>query len=243
MRDMNPEIYRQWIAPFEGGDPVRETATYRLAVSDELDEDERVQILVRPDRTYVLASPAVRDLPGVSEATTEGQLREALTAAGTTLNGPDHLFFLDDATKQQLRTTDNPSHVRALTEADSAAFEAFESGVSEEDLDGASVELDHWMVFGAFDGDTLVAVGSSYPFEDDVMLADMGVVTHPDHRGHGHARSVIYALARAALEVEHEPQYRCQIDNTASVTLASRSGFASIGTWDLPLPDDSEDSE
>ncbi|SJN12842.1 probable acetyltransferase [Leucobacter sp. 7(1)] len=96
------------------------------------------------------------------------------------------------------------------------------------------------MVFGAFEGDTLVAVGSSYPFEEDGALADMGVVTHPDHRGHGHARSVIRALARAALAADHEPQYRCQIDNTASVKLASRSGFVSIGTWDLPLPGDTE---
>ncbi|MGB3334257.1 MAG: GNAT family N-acetyltransferase [Mycobacterium sp.] len=240
MEEMNPAIYNQWIAPFEAGDMVRESESYRLAVNDRLDEDERVQILVRPNCTYVLATPAVRDLPGVSDAVNEEELRLALQAAGITLNGPDHLFFLDDATKQKLQETENPGHVRSLGEADKAAFEEFEAGISEEDLDGASVELDHWMVFGAFEGDKLVAVGSSYPFEDDVPLADMGVVTHPEHRGHGHARSVIYALARGALAAQHEPQYRCQTDNTSSVKLASRSGFASIGTWDLPLPDDSE---
>lgn len=241
MEDMNPEIYKQWIAPFEGGETVREAGAYRFAVADDLDDDERVQILTRPDRTYVLAAPAVRDLPGVSDARDEAELRAALTAGGITLNGPDHLFFLDDATKQRLRDTENPSSVRALTEADRAAFDAFEAGVSEEDLDGASVELDHWMVFGAFEGDTLVAVGSSYPFDDGVALADMGVVTHPEHRGKGHARSVIYALSRGALAVDHEPQYRCQTDNTASVKLAQGSGFVSIGTWDLPLPDDSDE--
>lgn len=240
METMHPEIYKQWIAPFEGGDTVRESEAFRLAVNDKLDEGERVQILVRPERTYVLMTPAVRDLPGVADAENEEALRAALLAAGIPLNGPDHLFFLDDATKQQLQESDNPSHVRRLTEADAAAFEAFEAGVSEEDLDGASVELDHWMVYGAFAGDTLVAVGSSYPFEDDVALADMGVVTHPEHRGSGHARSVIYALARGALAAEHEPQYRCQIDNTSSVKLATRSGFTSIGTWDLPLPDDAD---
>lgn len=237
---MNPDIYNQWIAPFAGGEPVHESSMFRLAVNDELDDDERVQILVRPDRTYALTTSAVRDLPGVADATSEAELRAALTTAGIPLNGPDHLFFLTDSTKRELRESADPSHVRALTEADEAAFAAFEAGVSEEDLDGASVELDHWMVFGAFEGDALVAVGSSYPFEDDVALADMGVVTHPDHRGQGHARSVIYALARAALAADHEPQYRCQLDNTSSVKLASRSGFVSIGTWDLPLPDDSE---
>lgn len=240
MEKMNPEIYAQWIEPFVGGELVRETESFHLAVNAELDDDERVQILVRPTRTFALITPAVRDLPGVADATSEAELRTALTAAGIPLNGPDHLFFLDESTTQRLRATDDPSHVRALTDADTAAFATFEAGVPEEDLEGASVELEHWMVFGAFEGDTLVAVGSSYPFEDDVALADMGVVTHPEHRGQGHARSVIYALARAALAADHEPQYRCQIDNTASVKLASRSGFVSIGTWDLPLPDESE---
>lgn len=113
--------------------------------------------------------------------------RAALAAGGITLNGPDHLFFLDDATKQRLR-------------------------------------------------DTLVAVGSSYPFDGGAALADMGVVTHPERRGKGHARSVVYALSRGALAVGYEPQYRCQTDNTASVKLAQGSGFVSIGTWDVPLP-------
>lgn len=238
METMHPEIYKQWIAPFEGGDTVRESEAFRLAVNDKLDEDTRVQILVRPERTYVLVTPAVRDLPGVADAEHEEALRAALLAAGVPLNGPDHLFFLDGATKQQLQASDNPSHVRRLTEEDAAAFKAFEAGVPGEDLDGASVELDHWMVFGAFVGDALVAAGSSYPFADDVALADMGVVSHPEHRGNGHARSVIYALARGALAAQHEPQYRCQVDNTSSVKLAIRSGFTSIGTWDLPLPDD-----
>lgn len=240
MENLTHEIYRQWIAPFAGGEPVHETESFRLAVNDKLDDDERVQILVRPARTFALVTPAIRDLPDVSTARSEAELRAALTVAGIRLNGPDHLFFLTEAAAQQLRETEDSRNVRALTENDQAAFAAFEAGVSAEDLDGASVELDHWMVFGAFEGDTLVAVGSSYPFEEDGALADMGVVTHPDHRGHGHARSVIRALARAALAADHEPQYRCQIDNTASVKLASRSGFVSIGTWDLPLPGDTE---
>lgn len=240
MENLHPEIYEQWIAPFEGGEPIRESAQYRLAVNDDLDEDERIQILARPNRTYVLATSEVRDLPGVGDASNEDELRKALKEAGLSLNGPDHLFFLNDDTKHMLQETQNPVHVRALTENDQAAFEEFESGISEEDIDGAYVELDHWKVFGAFVDDKLVAAGSAYPFDDDSPLADMGVLTHPEHRGQGYARDVVYALARAALAEQHEPQYRCQVDNASSVMLASRSGFTSIGTWDLPLPEDTE---
>ncbi|SJN12844.1 hypothetical protein FM113_15990 [Leucobacter sp. 7(1)] len=95
MENLTHEIYRQWIAPFAGGEPVHETESFRLAVNDELDDDERVQILVRPARTFALVTPAIRDLPDVSTARSEAELRAALTVAGIRLNGPDHLFFPD----------------------------------------------------------------------------------------------------------------------------------------------------
>lgn len=103
MENLNPEIHKQWIAPFEAGDVVRESENFRLAVNDDLAEGERIQILARPERTYVLVTPEIRDLPGVSDVANEVELRAALQEAGIALNGPDHLFFLDDATKRMLQ--------------------------------------------------------------------------------------------------------------------------------------------
>lgn len=90
--------------------------------------------------------------------------------------------------------------------------------------------------FGSFEGDTLAAVGSAYPFGGDTRLADIGVVTLPAYRGQGRAKSVVHALARHALAEGYEPQYRCQLDNASSIALAGSAGFESIGTWDVPLP-------
>lgn len=126
--------------------------------------------------------------------------------------------------------------VRRLTARDEAAFAAFEKASSAQDLDDAYVELDHWAVFGAFDQDRLVCAASMYPWED-ARIADTGVLTLPAFRGKGHARNVVSAISRHAYEQGFEPQYRCQIDNHASIALARASGLTSFGKWEVVTPD------
>ncbi|MNW69357.1 hypothetical protein D3C74_483430 [compost metagenome] len=45
-------------------------------------------------------------------------------------------------------------------------------------------------------------------------------------------------MMRHALSRGLEPQYRCQLDNVASVALAAASGLALFGTWEVPTPED-----
>ncbi|MEB4613408.1 GNAT family N-acetyltransferase, partial [Leucobacter sp. M11] len=209
---------------------------FRIAVDPEPEEGFHVQILARESGTSVLLADWVAELPGVAEASDEAELRAALTAGGIAMNGADDLFFLPEESRARLHGSADAAHVRRLSAADAAAFAAFTERAPEADVDEAYVELDHWAVFGAFDGDEIVAAGSAYPFDEDTLLADLGVLTLPSHRGRGHAREVIHALARHALAEGFEPQYRCQIDNTSSVILAGRAGFQRLGTWDVPLP-------
>lgn len=236
-----PVVCETWITPFAGGAQIRAERGFRLVVNDNSEGGFRVQILVRESETSVLVTPEIAELAGVREARNEAELRTALTRGGITMNGADHLFFLSEERKTELRAGENAPHVRRLTDVDGAAFEAFVADAPEDDVDEAYVELDQWVVFGAFDGGQLVAAGSAYPFDGDTLLADFGVITLPSHRGQGHARAIIEALARHALDEGYEPQYRCQLDNTSSVILAERSGFLSIGTWDVSLPERGED--
>ena len=235
-----------WIDPFERADPLLDTPEFRLAVVPDLDEDERIQVLTLRGRALALVSPDIAALPGISEAASEALLRVALDTAGIEMNGADHLFFLPESRKRELlAAAPHPQprpRVRLLEAGDADAFEEFEAATPEEDLDGAYVELDHWAVYGAFEGDELVAVGSAYPYDEGDHLADLGVVTLPGHRGRGHARAVIRALSRHALDLGLEPQYRCQLDNDASVALAESLGFVELGTWDVPLPQPDEDN-
>jgi GNAT superfamily N-acetyltransferase len=52
----------------------------------------------------------------------------------------------------------------------------------------------------------------------------MGVLTLPEARGRGHARQLVHAMAVSARASGLQPQYRCQLDNTASI-ITGRSGL------------------
>ena len=233
-------VRETWIDPFCGGIEIRAIPGFRLAIEVETEADMPVQILVRDTEVSVLLSPETAELPGVKEASSEAELRAALQAGKIRMNGPDHLFFLPETVKAELQSTANASHVRRLSDTDQAAFNTFLETAPDADADEAYVRLDHWAVFAAFDGERIIAAGSAYPFDGNTLLADCGVLTLPAHRGQGHARAVIHALARHAIAEGYEPQYRCQLDNDPSVVLARRSGFLSIGTWDVPLPEGDE---
>ncbi len=162
--------------------------------------------------------------------------RQRLAEASVTLNGADYLFYFAEAGRRSLLREYVTLNVRRLTARDEAAFTAFVAASSARDLDDAYVELDHWAVFGAFEQDRLVCAASMYPWED-AQIADTGVLTLPAFRSKGHARNVISAISRYAYEQGFEPQYRCQIDNHASVALAQASNLTPFGKWEVVTPD------
>ena len=63
------------------------------------------------------------------------------------------------------------------------------------------------------------------------LLSDLGVITLPQYRGRGLVTRTVRALSARALSRGYEPQYRCQLDNEASVALAAAAGFSRYGTW------------
>lgn len=188
----------------------------------------------RTDPVLVSLTPArareleLADGHRIDDATLGG----VLDRAGVTLNSPDHLFYLTLDEQAALRG-EGPRHgTRQLTEADAAAFEELVAAAPEADLDEAFVELDHWLVFGTFIGDRLASAVSMYPW-GGTRLADLGVITLPEFRGRGLGRTTVRAASSAALALGYEPQYRCQVDNFASVALARAAGFMSFGLWEV----------
>ncbi|WP_345763420.1 GNAT family N-acetyltransferase [Diaminobutyricibacter sp. McL0608] len=238
-----------WSVPF-AGEVVSAAEGMALFVNPELDEEARVTVLWSSidGGASIALSPAIAKTIGIKRvdaisALTEAGVRSALMAAGIILHGADNLFYLLDSAKTALIAEADSPHVRRLTDADASHFNAFLDGASEQDLNDAQVELDHWAVFGAFGDDgALVSAASMYPWRD-TMIADIGVLTLDSARGRGHARSVVRALYRHALGLGHEPQYRCQLDNTASVALARASGLSLFGRWEVVSPNHNEESD
>ncbi len=215
--------------------------TLSITMNPGLDRRRRVMILTLADGpTRVALTPEVAARIGLDRDTmvTADALRARLAANGMTLHDPDLLFYAG-AQAAEPPTTDPGRLPRRLTEADRKAFETFQKEAPDQDREDAFVELDHWLVFGRFEGDRLVSAASMYPW-DGSLIADLGALTLPDARGRGHARAVVRAICRHARGLGHEPQYRCQLDNAASVALARASGFTPFGMWEVIRSEDGD---
>ncbi|WP_077963243.1 GNAT family N-acetyltransferase [Ensifer adhaerens] len=234
----SPEITDFWNASFSG-DVLASADRFTVAVNPDLDEDSPAMVLHTAENgvIMVLSPPLAAALSSAAgQVLTEATLRQGLRDAGIVLNGADNLFYFAEADKTVLLREKSSDHVRALTAKDAAAFALFQGSASEEDLDAAYVELDHWLVYGAFDGDRLVCAASMYPWQER-QIADLGVLTLVSDRGRGHARNVVRAISRVALEKGYQPQYRYQLDNHASVALAGAVGVTLFGQWEAPSED------
>ncbi|MDR0268666.1 GNAT family N-acetyltransferase [Paenibacillus sp.] len=162
----------------------------------------------------------------------ESTFRRRLNEAGVKLHGADYLFYFSEADKNVLLHENLEGDLRRLTEHDDVVFSDFQSSASEQDLDDAYVELDHWAVFGSFDQSRLVCAASMYPW-DNAKIVDLGVLTLTPFRGKGHARRVVRSICKYAIDQGYEPQYRCQLDNQASESLAKAAGLTLFGKWDV----------
>jgi GNAT superfamily N-acetyltransferase len=226
-----------WSRIFTAGERLHTDGDFWLTVNAELSEDRRAMVLETVSGQVMAAVTPVLEKklalvrhPVVSPDGFRQRLREA----AVTLHGADYVFYFPDSDKQSLLGGE-AGEIRQLTSDDRAAFTGFESAASEQDLDDAFVEVDHWAVFGAFEQGQLVSAASAYPW-GGALLADLGVLTLPPFRGRGHARRVVRSISRHALDRGYEPQYRCQLDNQASVRLARGAGLASFGKWEVVSP-------
>jgi RimJ/RimL family protein N-acetyltransferase len=215
---------------------------FTVAINPELDQDSRVMVLEISDgRVMAVLTPALADKLGLypRQNLSEPTFRRKLNEAGVTLHGADYLFYFSEAEKNVLLQENLEGVLRRLTEQDEAVFSEFQSSASEQDLDDAYVELDHWAVFGSFEQNRLVSAASMYPWEN-AQIADLGILTLTPFRGKGHARKVVRSISKYAYNQGYEPQYRCQLDNQASTLLAKAAGLTLFGKWEVISPDSTD---
>ncbi|MBI6547448.1 GNAT family N-acetyltransferase [Xenorhabdus lircayensis] len=229
-----------WQAPLLNGDVLYSDDVFTVATNANLEEDSRLMVLETTDgRVMAVLTPELAEKAGLyhQEHMSEPIFRQKLNEADITLHGADYIFYFSEAEQDVLLKENLDGVLRQLTEEDDEAiFSEFQSSVSEQDLDDAYVELDHWAVFGSFDQDSLVSAASMYPW-DNAQIADLGVLTLVSFRSKGHARKVVRTISKYAYGQGYEPQYRCQLDNLASSALAKAAGLTLFGKWELVSPD------
>jgi GNAT superfamily N-acetyltransferase len=129
------------------------------------------------------------------------------------------------------------SPARLLTAADEAAMRDLAEGCGETAWKQSKIAVDRQTNFGLFVGNKLVAA-SGY-LNMGGLLAYIGVITHPDHRGKGHAKSVVTASMTHALEHHLLPMWRTLDAHETAVQLAGAMGFSKYAsTLDVQLTED-----
>jgi RimJ/RimL family protein N-acetyltransferase len=241
----SPVIESFWQSRFLTGTAVFDSERLSVHINPELEHNRRLTMLDRASgKLMVVLSPDLADQLALSQTPEPNlspeSLRQKLQDADIALHGADHVFHLSEIAREALQAEAEPEHIRRLSATDEALFAQFQSNASEQDLDDAWVELDHWAVFGAFDTNgQLICAASMYPW-DDAQIADVGVLTLLPFRGQGHARGVVRAIFRHAYQEGYHPQYRCQLDNAASIALAKAAGLSLYGNWDVIAQDEDE---
>jgi RimJ/RimL family protein N-acetyltransferase len=222
-------VSQYWNAPFAAATPVFSDDSFVLMVNPALAHNRRAMVLrVAGEPSRAVVTPDIAVVLG--DVSSEDDFAAGLEWAGIRLNGADNLYYFEEGARFE------EPEARRLTSDDAELFARFEAATSEQDRDDAFVELDHWAVFGVVADGELVSAASAYPWADS-PVADMGVLTVESARGAGHGRRAIRALSAFALSEGFEPQYRCQLDNAASVALAGKAGLTLYGTWDVVAPD------
>lgn len=240
MSTPSPFVEQQWFTGRPSDSVIAITDDGAFVLLSEDAPDLPLTILRAQGKTVVCASAEFVSELGLGSTSSEADIVSALERSDRSLHGADNLFYVSVEERPRLLAEQDAVGVRVLTDADTDAFAAFTAECSEQDLDDAYVELDHHTVVGAFVGGRLVCAASTYPWGPIDAFADTGVLTDPAFRGQGFARAVVRAIFRRAFADGREPQYRCQLDNTASVALARSAGLSLFGTWDIVTGDDEE---
>ncbi len=76
---------------------------------------------------------------------------------------------------------------------------------------------------GVWDGNELVAAASYVTLQD--RIASIGVLTHPLHRGKGHASLAISAISVIARDLGLSAQYQTLSSNIGAIKSAEKVGF------------------
>ncbi|MGU3374827.1 GNAT family N-acetyltransferase [Chryseobacterium sp. M5A1_1a] len=238
----SPIVHQYWKDQFQG-EVLCDQPKFTLFLNEDLEEDSQIMTLEFPSGNSwaIINSKVANHLKGTNFTHLDFEnFINLLKDKQLFLYGADYIFHFPEEEKSIILNIDYPDNIRPLTSNDTDYFSAFKTISTEEDLDGAFVELDHWKVFGVFENNQLIAATSMYPWQKDVKLADIGVITLDDFRGKGYARQAVQVISKAALQDGYEPQYRCQLDNTASVTLAKKLNLSLFAKWNLISPESVE---
>ena len=154
-----------------------------------------------------------------SEVFQVAALRQVFGAAVERVVGPAWLGYADASDDRPAPT----KGTRRLTEQDLPELRRLAAACGPTAWEHSGIDPARPPVFGCFAGSTLAAAGMLERWGD--RLLQVGIVTHPDHRGRGYGKAVVSAMTAHGLATGGILQYRTLQANRPSVGIARSLGF------------------
>jgi RimJ/RimL family protein N-acetyltransferase len=194
-----------------------------------LDEYRGLYLLRIDDACFVYAPRHVRD--GVREQVRRlaaddvftRELARALVDDATLVLGPSRHHYTG---ADELADVDDAA-VRELSDADDELLDTLRRECGWDDWTEGGMPEEPAQRFGIVQRGALMAAGNLTGWRD--TFSDIGLVTHPRHRGYGLAGALTHAMARRALQGSDVVRYRALTTNMPSLAVARRAGFEPYG--------------
>jgi hypothetical protein len=169
--------------------------------------------------------PRVQEMAGDAEPDQVFTLecsRAMFGPAAERIIGPAWLGYADAMDFRPVLST----QTRALSPDDLPALRRLAAACGPE-WEDSGITFESPLVFGRFVEGELAAAGTVERSSRDIL--NVGIITHPDHRGSGYGKEVTTALTNYGLERGGIMQYRTLEANVPSMRIARTLGYQAYG--------------
>ncbi|MDM5317169.1 GNAT family N-acetyltransferase [Fictibacillus sp. b24] len=150
-------------------------------------------------------------------------LARSLNSDNYQVIGPAFQGYVDCGSFIELKS---PEVVELVTEKSLVLLQDLRKSCSETEWEHSNIEDHRQPIIARFYDEKIVAAGS-WSVERSGFLS-VGIISHPDYRGNGHAKAVVSALTSKGLTTGAIMHYQTLKSNTSSVAIAHSLGYKEL---------------
>jgi RimJ/RimL family protein N-acetyltransferase len=135
--------------------------------------------------------------------------------------------YLGHADATDFRPADSRG-ARRLDAGDEPALRRLAASCAPIEWEHSAIHFERPPVFGCFAGEEMAAAGTLRNLDERLLF--VGIITHPDYRGHGYGKAVVSAMTEYGIRSGGIMMYRTLSSNYASVGIARSLGYQEYAT-------------
>ncbi|MGM0445849.1 MAG: GNAT family N-acetyltransferase [Bacillota bacterium] len=200
-----------------------------IVKNEDYDEESRISIYQTPFNSIIFTCTSFYEnmvekikIDDFNKKISMDQLKNTFDNQSFTDEQNTHCLFLNPES-HEIVSSPKDCIIKEIDKRFKDKFNELKKECSKDDLEEAQVSIDDDYVVGCFYDNKLIAAASYWYWGEG--LADIGVITHPNFRKKGLAKSTISYLALQGIELDRINIFRHAADNKASKRLALAMKF------------------